>query len=123
MKNTVTTTRICQRRGLPPIMAILVVAIITGSAFGHGGKTHADNEFTSLQALQKATELYDRLADTGKLEQTWETALVKVAISTRKKGGKVEVVVSFKKSVGNPDTVYIFFTSEGKYSGSNFTGE
>jgi Family of unknown function (DUF6488) len=104
-------------------LSIWAVLILTIPAFGHGGKTHADNAFTSFQALQKATELFDRLVVSGKLEETWETELVTVGISIREKANEKEKVVSFKKASGTPDTVYIFFTAEGKYSGSNFTGE
>jgi hypothetical protein len=89
---------------------------------GHGGITHSSS-FTALQALQKATELYDKLVATGKLAESWETDLQKVDISKRQKGVQWEYVVSFERSAGEPDRVYIFFTAEGKYSGSNFTGE
>jgi hypothetical protein len=104
------------------ISIITVVVIITTTlAFGHGGK-HAD-KFTQLQALQKATTLYDQLISKGKLDESWEKGLQNVRISTRKREGKDEVVVSFQRKEGEPKAVYIFFSSEGKYAGSNFTGE
>ena len=103
-------------------MTALIAVIITASlAFGHGGK-HSD-EFTQLQALQKATKLLDQLVTKGKLEQSWETGLANVAISKRKNNGKDEVVVAFQRKEGDPKAVYIFFNSNGKYTGSNFTGE
>ena len=101
-------------------LLILVLIISTTLAFGHGGK-HA--EFTHLQALQKATQLYDRLIVNGKLDQSWETTLVRVDVSNRRKGNKNEVVLSFQRAKGEPQAVYIFFTADGKYAGSNFTGE
>lgn len=102
---------------------ILVVFLITASlAFSHGGK-HAPDEFTHLQALKKATELYDQLIGKGKLDQSWENTLSKVDVSKRKKDDKNEIVVSFQRSSGDPQKVYIFFDTKGKYSGSNFTGE
>jgi hypothetical protein len=105
-------------------MVILGLAILLVNAqfYGHGGKTHGSS-FTALQALQKATELYDKLVVSGKLPGSWETDLKKVDISSRQKGDQWEYVVSFERSAGEPNTVYIFFTAEGKYSGSNFTGE
>ena len=104
------------------ISIVAIAALITTTlAFGHGGK-HAD-KFTTLQALQKATKLYDQLISKGKLDQSWENGLQNVAISTRKKEGKNEIVVSFQRKEGAPSAVYIFFNSEGKYAGSNFTGE
>ena len=91
------------------------------TVYGHGGK-HA-GQFTRLQALQKATLMYDQLVNKGKLDQDWETGLQNVTISNRKKNGKDEIVVSFERLEGDPKAVYIFFNTEGKYAGSNFTGE
>jgi hypothetical protein len=103
------------------ITALIVVIITASLAFGHGGK-HSD-KFTQLQALQKATKLLDQLVTKGKLDQNWETGLENVAISKRKNNGKDEVVVSFQRQEGDPKAVYIFFDSNGKYTGSNFSGE
>jgi len=102
-------------------MAFSVVMIASALAFGHGGK-HAD-KFTQLQALQKATKLYDQLIAKGRLDQSWETGLENVFISNRKHAGKNEVVVKFQRQDGDPKAVYIFFNSKGKYTGSNFTGK
>ena len=102
---------------------LLSVFFISASlAFSHGGK-HAPGEFTNLQALKKATELYDQLIGKGKLDQTWENKLSKVNVFKREKDNKSEIVVSFQRESGEPKTVYIFFNASGKYSGSNFSGE
>ena len=104
------------------LMTALIAVIITATlAFGHGGK-HSE-KFTQLQALQKATKLYDQLITKGKLDQSWETGLQNVTISNRKHEGKNEIVVSFQRKEGDPKVVYIFFYTNGKYAGSNFTGE
>ena len=71
---------------------LLWISVSSTPVFSHGGK-HA--EFTHVQALQKATELYDHLIANGKLDQSWETTLVRVDVSNRQKGNKNEVVVSF----------------------------
>ncbi len=118
--------KICVQRNrgiqtLAIITALITVIMTAGLAFGHGGK-HSD-KFTQLQALQKATKLFDQLVTKGKLDQKWETGLENVTISKRKNNGKDEVVVSFQRSNGDPKAVYIFFDSNGKYTGSNFTGE
>ncbi len=89
---------------------------------GHGGKEHA-SAFTPLQALQEATKLYDKLVASGKLSENWETDLTKVEISNRQKGEQEEHMVSFQLRSGEPDKVYIFFSADGKYAGSNFTGK
>jgi hypothetical protein len=115
---------IIKRQGIRTIifmMTVFGIAIITVAAFGHGGK-HSE-KFTHLQALQKATQLYDKLINNGKLDQSWETALKKVTVSNRQKGDKKEIVVVFHRGEGDPPAVYIFFNADGKYSGSNFTGD
>ena len=99
--------------------ALLILASV---AFSHGGK-HAPGEFTHLQALKKATALYDQLIGQEKLDQSWENMLSQVDVTSRKKGDKNEIVVSFQRAKNEPQTVYIFFTGSGEYSGSNFTGE
>ena len=101
--------------------ALFAVIITAALAFGHGGK-HSD-QFTHLQALQKATQLFDQLVTKGKLDKNWETDLQNVAVSKRNNKGNEEIVVAFQRATGDPTHIYIFFTSEGKYAGSNFTGE
>ena len=104
-------------------ICLLILVLIASATFAsaHGGK-HSD-KFTHLQALQKATKLFDQLITKGKLDQSWEMGLENVAISKRKNKGKDEVVVSFRRKDGDPRAVYIFFDSNGKYVGSNFTGQ
>jgi hypothetical protein len=97
------------------------LALTAVAASGHGGK-HAGG-FTHLQALQKATQLYDKLISNKKLDTSWETKLKKVTVSNRQKGEKKEIVVVFHREKGDPPAVFIFFNAAGKYIGSNFTGE
>ena len=102
---------------------ILILLVSATIAFSHGGK-HSADEFTHLKALKKAIELYDRLIDSEKLDQSWEYNLSRVDVSNRKKDSKKEIAVAFQRTEGEPSTVYIFFDAvKGKYSGSNFTGK
>ena len=89
----------------------------------HGGKTHGGEAFTALQAVQKATQLYDRLIVSGKLPEVWETKLKNIAVSIRNTDSKREYVVQFGITQGDPGSVYFFFDIDGAYSGSNFTGK
>lgn len=116
--------RIIKQQGIRPIIIMITIfsiAISTVTAFGHGGK-HSGT-FTHLQALQKATQLYDKLISNGKLDQSWETGLKKVTVSDRQQSANKEIVVVFHRGEGDPPAVYIFFNAAGKYIGSNFTGE
>lgn len=102
---------------------LLILMFSAAVVFAHGGKTHDMGEFTHLSALKKATELYDKLIDSQKLDAAWETGLERVEVSHRQKENDTEVVVAFHRNEGNPKTVFIFFTPKGDYAGSNFTGE
>ena len=104
------------------VFLLIIFLISTSLAFSHGGK-HAPGEFTNLQVLKKATELYDQLVGKGKLDQSWENKLFQVNVFKREKEDKNEFVVSFQRESGEPKKDYIFFNASGKYSGSNFSGE
>ena len=112
-------------------MVVITVAVIgfvsmgigTLPAYSHGGKTHGGEIFSAFQAVQKATELYDRLITSGKLPETWETELKSIHINIRNAKVKREYVVQFQRAEGDPGSVFFFFDQEGRYSGSNFTGK
>jgi hypothetical protein len=104
------------------IFMILTLFLIVSTAFAHGPKGHGSSEFTALQAVKKGIALYDQLVASAKLDEDWETNLINIKVSTRKKGKASEFVVEFSLSKDEPKAVYIFFTEKGKYSGSNFTG-
>lgn len=107
-----------------PFFAIIFFAIsmTVAVAWGHGGKSHAES-FTALQALQKATELYDQLIVRGKLDESWETGLNAVEVTVRDSNDRKEYRVGFHRQSGSPEAVYIFFSPEGEYGGSNFDGK
>jgi hypothetical protein len=92
-------------------------------AFGHGPKGHEGMKFTALMAAKKGVELYDRLVTSGKLDESWETKLTDISVLIRNSNNEKEIIVQFKRSNGNPKSLYIFFTEKGEYNGSNFTGE
>ncbi len=111
-------------------MNILMLAIMVGftlngamPAHGHGGKNHAEETFSAFDAVQKATQLYDRLIASGKLPKVWEWELKTIKISTRNIVNKLEYIVQFETAKESPNSVYFFFDQDGVYSGSNFTGE
>ena len=110
------------------IIAVSVIGFVslgigTLPAFSHGGKTHGGEMFSAFQAVQKATQLYDRLIASGKLSEAWETELKTIHIAVRKPKDRREYVVQFQRAEGDPDSVYFFFDQEGEYAGSNFTGK
>ncbi len=109
------------------LTAVLIAAglIISGpgGVYSHGGKTHAAEPFSALEAVQKATQLYDRLIVSGKLLEAWETGLSSIHVSVRGAENSRETVVQFKRSGSDPDSVYFYFDGQGEYAGSNFSGD
>jgi len=107
-------------------IALIVTGVVvtgTGIANSHGGKTHDEEPFSAFQAVQKATQLYDRLIVSGKLPESWETNLSSIHVSVRRDENNRETVVQFKRTGGDPESVYFYFDRQGEYSGSNFSGE
>ena len=106
------------------LFAILSLAgpMMVAEVQSHGGKTHSA-AFTALQALQNATELFDKLIVSGKLDESWEVALEKVDVIARRHQDALEYRVGFHRSAGDPQAVYIYLSSEGEYTGSNFDGK
>lgn len=109
------------------IAAVALFGVSMSGAFvwAHGGKSHGSGgEFTNLEALKKATEIYDKLVASEKFGVEWETGLGNIKITEREKAGGIEKVVAFSRSAEKqPQSVYIFFKSNGEYAGSNFTGQ
>ena len=105
------------------VVVFISLIFLVVTAMGHGGKEHDADSFTQLQALQKATKLYDRLIASGRFGEIWEIGLKQVDISIRENNGEKEIIVSFRCIKEKPDTVYFFFKSDGKYAGSNFDGK
>jgi len=122
MKNTRPTPPVTRALSLIALAALLLTAAAASPVLAHGGKEHAATDFTAFKALEKAAGLYNRLLSSGKLDASWETGLEKVAIAAPAHGDGKEFVVTFSRSQGDPRTLYFFFTTEGKYAGSNFTG-
>jgi hypothetical protein len=91
-------------RSMIIIAGIVTGVIVTGAgiAHSHGGKTHAADPFSAFQAVQKATQLYDRLIVSGKLPEAWETDLSSIHVSVRGAENSRETVVQFKRNGGDP---------------------
>ena len=105
------------------ILVTLVIGWFAVSASAHGPKGHGGQDFTALEAAKKGITLYDKLVAGGKLDETWETGLIRIKVFPRSKKNTTEFVVQFDRGQGEPRSVYIFFDEKGAYSGSNFTGE
>lgn len=122
MKNLL-ETHISLIRFTSLIFIFLMVLISVSLVSAHGPKGHGNNEFTPLQAAKKGIELYDKLLASEKIEESWETDLKDIKVFLRQSGEGKELVVKFSRGKGEPESLYIFFSEKGEYSGSNFTGK
>jgi hypothetical protein len=105
------------------VMLVLFLSVLMGGmSFGHGPKGHSE-VFTSLQALKKALGMYDRLIESGKLKESWETDLNTIQIERSLAKNEKEFIVKFIRAKGEKKTLFIFFSGKGEYKGSNFTGK
>lgn len=109
-------------RYLAPLWVAAALMLAPTLIHAHGGKTHAETRFSHLEALQQATQLFDKLIAAGKLDESWELGLNRVDIADRNGKDGPETAVSFTRATGEPSTVYFFFSNGGRYAGSNFTG-
>ena len=102
------------RRTVLALVLVVAGLLFAGAPAGyaHGGKTHAEAPFSAFEAVKKAVALYDRLIVSGKLPETWETALTSVHVIVRDTGSGRETVVQFKRSAGEPDSVYFYFNQQ-----------
>jgi hypothetical protein len=112
----------------PSSYTILIVAIMFSllapmSVGAHGPGGHGDQDFTPLAAVQKGMQVYDKLVASGKLDSTWETQFSGATVTQRMENDRMEFVVQFTRSEGDPKAVHIFFDDKGQYSGSNFSGK
>lgn len=104
------------------LMALLLLLGFQRTANAHGGKAHTEKGIAAFEALQAAMNLYDRLLAHGKLDESWETGLVQVKITSPDPDGEGVYTIEFRRSSGDPESVYFFLSPAGEYVGSNFTG-
>lgn len=107
---------------LPLIIFIVGLGPLT-SALAHGPKGHGEQSFTAFQAIQKSSQLFDKLLAKKKLDPGFESDLKRIEVTRRSRNDQTEFVVQFERTQGDPQSVYIFFDATGKYVGSNFTGK
>lgn len=113
-------------------VSLFVVILLFGQAAlaGPGGghshdHGHASDPITSEQAVKKASKHVQKLVKKGKIDASWSGVMAK-SVEEKTYGHGPEWVVAFQnKSIEVPEkqTLYIFYTINGKYLASNFTGQ
>lgn len=104
--------------------ALCSVGAVAGGGHDHGAGGHAHAAITSDQAMTKAAEKIHALAKAGKIDASWMD--VQPAGAEQKTYAKgPEWVVTFKNdkvSDASKQTLYVFFSADGHYLATNYTG-
>lgn len=105
---------------------LLASPTMAGAGHEHGpGGSHTHGPITSDAAVKKAEKQVKALIERGRLDKSWSEA--KLVESVQKDFGKgQEWVVSFKNDKEKDtakQTVYVFYTLNGSYLATNFTGK
>lgn len=99
--------------------------VMAGTGHDHGGGGHSHGPVSSEAVIMKATEKVKSLAESGKIDKSW--AGIKAVGATQKTfANESEWVVTFKNekfSDVTKQTLYLFFTLDGMYIATNFTGK
>lgn len=97
-----------------------------GAGHEHGpGGSHSHGPISSDAAVKKAEKQVKTLIARGKLDKTWTDA--KVIGATQKDAGQgpewIVTVKNEKASDPAKQTLYVFYTANGNYLATNFSGK
>lgn len=111
---------------LPLLMLTLLFAqsVYAGPGNGHS-HDHHHGPITGEQAVKKATKHIQKLIKKGKIDASW-SGITSSSVEEKSYEHGPEWVVMFENtSIKDPkkQTLYIFYTINGKYLASNFTGQ
>ena len=104
---------------------LFVSPVMAGAGHDHGSGGHSHGPVSSEVVIQKATGKIKSLVEGGKLNKSWAES--KVLNATQKTfSNQAEWVVAVKNekvSEVAKQTLYVFFTLDGHYIATNFTGQ
>ena len=101
------------------VSSLLFVSPVMVHAHGGGGQSHGP--ISRSEVIKKATEKVKSLIENGKLDKSWVDA---DAYDASTRGS--EWVVTYKNDKESDTakrTLYVFFSLDGAYIATNFTGK
>lgn len=104
---------------------LFVSPVMAGAGHDHGSGGHSHGPISSEAVIQKATGKVKSLAESGKVDKSWADSKP-LSASQKTFSNEVEWVVTFKNdkvSDATKQTLYMFFTLDGSYIATNFTGK
>ena len=108
-----------------PLLLLILLFGQTVLAGPGGGHSHDHGPITSEQAIMKSARHVQKLVKDGKIDASWLGATSK-SVEQKSFGHGPEWVVTFEnKAIEDPEKkiLYVFFTLDGHYLASNFTGQ
>lgn len=110
------------------IFSSLLFALPAFAGSGHEHDHDHDNsheQISSKNVISKATTVVHQLAAKGKIDSSWSK--INIAFADQKEYSHgLEWVVTFKnKKIKDPSmqTLYLFYSLEGHYIATNYTGQ
>jgi len=104
---------------------LFVSPAMAGAGHDHGSGGHSHGPISSEVAIKKATEKVKSMVESGKLDKNWADSKAIGAIQ-KTFSNETEWVVMFKNdkvSDATKQTLYMFFTLDGSYIATNYTGK
>ena len=106
------------------VMSIMILALLNTPVFAGAGHDHAHEPISQEKAGELAAKNLETLVEKGKIDKSWSGKPVNsVEKKTFSKGP--EWVVTFKnESLADTSkrTLYMFYTLDGHYLATNYTG-
>ena len=99
--------------------------VMAGAGHAHGSGGHSHGPISSEAVLKKANTKVTFLAASGKLDKSWADSKA-IGASQKTFSHETEWVVTFKNdkvSDTSKQTLYMFFSLDGGYIATNFTGK
>ena len=104
---------------------LLAAPVMAGTGHDHGSSGHSHGPASSEAIIKKAANQVKSLVERGKLDKSW-VGIKADGASQKTFSNESEWVVTFKNdkvSAPEKQTLYMFFTLDGSYIASNFTGK
>lgn len=100
---------------------LFVSPVMAGAGHDHGSGGHSHGAISGGEIIKKATVKVKSLVESGKLEKSW--ADVKADGASTKDDEWVVTYKNDKASDATKRTLYMFFSLDGAYIATNFTGK
>lgn len=100
---------------------LFVSPVMAGAGHDHGSGGHSHGSIPINEITKKATEKVKSLIASGKLEKSW--ADVKADSASSRGDEWVVTYKNDKASDATKRTLYMFFSLDGIYIATNFTGK